>query len=259
MFVVALSFFLVALSAQASVVSVSPSSQLTSPGSKIIVSVQADFSDVAGGASGGGFQLRWDPMMLALNETNSSATSDVSSGFAYKNIDQGAGTLDFAYSLCPMGTDNCSGLTNFSLYQLEFDVNASGAGSQTALNLGVSTIGDVWISGDGTSQLPQPTYQLASVTLDNGIQPDNTTTPADQSSDDNTADNSVIVADATSNNNSTSNNTNADPVTSSSAQSLNGETSQGGGAALSPWLVLFILLFFMYQRSPTSKRQPAAF
>jgi len=171
---------LAAAGANASTVAVTPSTLTVAPGSTFTAHVQADFTDVAGGVSLGGFKLTWDTSILTLNESASGAGADIvniiiaqvignagDAGFTSTTVDlistPGVGTLDFAFSLCPLASP-CDALSNFNAFDLTFDVASSAAGD-TPVGLGISAIGNAWFANDGFTALSQPTYNGATVTV----------------------------------------------------------------------------------------------
>ena len=159
--------------ANASTVSVSPAAVTAVPGGSFAATVQADFSDVVGGTSGGGFQLTWETTLLTLNEGASGVSSEISTvllnqfinnggdaGFTIITVNAAAGTLDFSFTLCPL-LSPCDALSVFPVFDLTFDVSVA-ANGQTPLGLGINAINDPWFQDDGATTI-DPAYIGATV------------------------------------------------------------------------------------------------
>ena len=161
----------------ASIISVDPISQIVQPGSSFSATVQADFSDVAAGASGGGFRVTWDTSLLTLNAGASNESAAISgsrlgqffnnggdAGFSITTVDAAAGTLDYSFTTCPLAFP-CDTLSVFDVYDLTFDVNPNASGS-TPLGLGIDAINDPWLLGsNGLPASVDPTYVGATVVV----------------------------------------------------------------------------------------------
>lgn len=162
-----------AAGASASTVSVNPDIIDVSVGTTFGATLVADFSDVAGGTSGGGVSLFWDPTILTLNETASGYSADVTnviasqdptdSGILFDTVNAVAGSLTISFDLCTLTA--CDTLSIFNIYDLVFDAVNPGT---SPVDVGISLFADVWwdsIGLDPLSDADQPTLLDATVTV----------------------------------------------------------------------------------------------
>ena len=174
---VAVAAMMFAAGASASTVSVNPDIINVSVGTTFGATLVADFSDVAGGTSGGGVSLFWDPAILTLNETASGYAADVANvidnqamvdpfdtGILFDTVNAFAGSLTISFDLCTLS--GCSDtLSLFNLYDLVFDAKNAGT---SPVDVGISLFADVWWGTDIFDPLPdadQPTLLDATVTV----------------------------------------------------------------------------------------------
>jgi hypothetical protein len=157
--------------ANASSVSVNPAVVNTVPGGVFSASIGGDFSDVVGGVSEGAFQLSWDTTLLSLQSSSTTGTDITNiltnqfvttgnAGFTFTQLDAAAGTLNYSFTLCPLGAA-CDFASVFSMLNVTFDVNPAAVGI-TSADVGISFLGN--FGADGVA-VTAPTFNPATISI----------------------------------------------------------------------------------------------
>lgn len=168
---------LLSASATAATVELDPNGFNVDVGDTFSATIVGDFRDT-GGTVQGGLGLSWDPTLLTLDEGLSGTSADVQAAvdalspsigqFVVFSVDATLGTIDFAFTLCPLpfpAPVACGVLgasSEFDLVDLVF--TAIGAGSDT-LALGPDSFGDTWLDA-GEMAVMGPDYGSADVRID---------------------------------------------------------------------------------------------